>query len=129
MLLDLHQRFYSLNRETFANNSTFTAAVDKAFRTIVNDTTINRPANGPEILARYCDMMLKRGAGKKENVASSATGAGVKSSRRRATVGAEDSDPTETLVRMVLSDSASLFNSVASQTNQYDVDHVVQVHR
>ncbi|KAG2185928.1 hypothetical protein INT43_002366 [Umbelopsis isabellina] len=101
MLLDLHQRFYSLNRETFANNSTFTAAVDKAFRTIVNDTTINRPANGPEILARYCDMMLKRGAGKKEVAAASATGASGKSSRRRATVGADDSDPTESLVRMI----------------------------
>jgi hypothetical protein len=101
MLLELHQRFYSLNRETFANNSTFTAAVDKAFRTIVNDTTINRSANGPEILARYCDMMLKRGAGKKELVAASAAGATGKSSRRRATIGADDGDSTETLVRMV----------------------------
>ncbi|GAB5592584.1 hypothetical protein Unana1_07484 [Umbelopsis nana] len=101
LLLELHNKFYALNKDTFSSNPTFTAAVDKAFRTIVNDTTTNPNANGPEILARYCDMMLKRSAGKKEAASSAAGASGKAGTRRRLTVGADDSDPTETLTRMI----------------------------
>ena len=62
-LLALHSKYYQVNNQVFESHSLFTAAVDKAFRTIVNDAT---NANGPEILARYCDMMLKKSVGKKE---------------------------------------------------------------
>ncbi|CAO3666159.1 unnamed protein product [Umbelopsis vinacea] len=100
-LLELHHKYYSLNKETFSSNPTFTAAVDKAFRTIVNNTTVNPSANGPEVLARYCDTMLKRSAGKKD-AASSAAGASSKAgARRRLAHGADDGDPTETLTRMI----------------------------
>lgn len=99
-LLELHQKFYLVNKETFAGNPTFTAAVDKAFRTIVNDTTVNPSANGPEVLARYCDSMLKRSSVKKEMATSAASGMSRGSIRRRPAVG-DEGDPTETLTRMV----------------------------
>ncbi|KAH8552618.1 Cullin [Umbelopsis sp. PMI_123] len=102
LLLELHQKFYSINKETFTGNPTFTAAVDKAFRTIVNDTTVNPSANGPEILARYCDSMLKRSTGRKEVALSASSGASSRGSiRRRPVPAADDSDPTETLTRMI----------------------------
>lgn len=67
----------------------------------MNNTTVNPSANGPEVLARYCDTMLKRSAGKKD-AASSAAGASSKAgARRRLAHGADDGDPTETLTRMV----------------------------
>ncbi|KAG1463716.1 hypothetical protein G6F46_001468 [Rhizopus delemar] len=62
-LLALHSKYYQVNSQVFESHSLFTAAVDKAFRTIVNDAA---NANGPETLARYCDMMLKKNVGKKE---------------------------------------------------------------
>ncbi|KAG1249512.1 hypothetical protein G6F68_013287 [Rhizopus microsporus] len=61
-LLALHSKYYQVNNQVFESHSLFTAAVDKAFRTIVNDAT---NANGPEILARYCDMMLKKSVGRR----------------------------------------------------------------
>jgi Cullin family len=100
-LLELHQKFYLVNKETFAGNPTFTAAVDKAFRTIVNDTTVNPSANGPEVLARYCDSMLKRSTVKKEMATSAASGVSSRGSIRRRPALGDDGDPTETLTRMV----------------------------
>ncbi|KAI8582431.1 hypothetical protein K450DRAFT_227154 [Umbelopsis ramanniana AG] len=100
-LLELHQKFYLVNKETFAGNPTFTAAVDKAFRTIVNDTTVNPSANGPEVLARYCDSMLKRSTVKKEMATSAASGVSSKGSIRRRPALGDEGDPTETLTRMI----------------------------
>ncbi|KAG2177587.1 hypothetical protein INT44_008099 [Umbelopsis vinacea] len=100
-LLELHQKFYLINKETFAGNPTFTAAVDKAFRTIVNDTTVNPSANGPEVLARYCDSMLKRSTVKKEMANSAASGVSGKGSIRRRPAVGDEGDPTETLTRMI----------------------------
>ncbi|KAF7721987.1 Cullin-2 [Apophysomyces ossiformis] len=65
-LLDLHTKFYEVNHQVFESDPLFTAAVDKAFRTIVNEGLVNTPSNGPEILARYCDIMLKKTAGKRD---------------------------------------------------------------
>lgn len=66
-LLALHTKYYQVNHQVFSADPLFTAAVDKAFRTIINDSLgQNLPANGPETLARYCDMMMKKNAGKKE---------------------------------------------------------------
>lgn len=132
LLLELHNKFYALNKDTFSSNSTFTAAVDKAFRTIVNDTTTNPNANGPEILARYCDMMLKRSAGKKEAASSAAGASGKAGTRRRLTVGADDSDPTETLTRMVRVVPALVGMWYTRDLTLYScyllLDYIVQVH-
>ncbi|RCH89773.1 hypothetical protein CU098_009343, partial [Rhizopus stolonifer] len=66
-LLALHQKYYQVNQQVFSSDSLFTAAVDKAFRTIVNENwSVNASSNGAETLARYCDMMLKKNAGKKD---------------------------------------------------------------
>jgi len=44
----------------FINDASFVAAVDKAFRTIVNDTATNAAARSPEVMARYTDTMLRK---------------------------------------------------------------------
>lgn len=76
-LLDLFRRFSKLVREAFDDDPRFLTARDKAFKTVVNDTTVfrlelnrNNMAKGsasvapeskcPELLANYCDMLLRR---------------------------------------------------------------------
>ncbi|CAG8780117.1 17510_t:CDS:10, partial [Gigaspora margarita] len=56
-LMDLHMKYMNVCQKVFINDAAFVAAVDKAFRTIVNDTSI---AHSPEVLARYCDVLLKK---------------------------------------------------------------------
>lgn len=97
-LLALHQKYYQVNHQVFSSDPLFTAAVDKAFRTIINDTAgTNLPANGPETLARYCDMMMKKNAGKKEPAATSAKRKGLK----KPIVDLDDGDQEERLMKMV----------------------------
>ncbi|KAI8983702.1 Cullin [Pilobolus umbonatus] len=64
-LLELHTKYYQINQKIFASDPLFTAAVDKAFRTIINNSI---PSNGPETLARYCDIIMKKNTAKKELV-------------------------------------------------------------
>ncbi|CAO3682770.1 unnamed protein product [Rhizopus stolonifer] len=92
-LLALHSKYYQVNIQVFESHSLFTAAVDKAFRTIVNDSS---KASGPETLARYCDMMLKKNSVKKE-ISS------VPGQRRRVKKDVEDDqeDQEERLVKMI----------------------------
>lgn len=76
-LLDLFRRFSKLVQEAFNDDPRFLTARDKAFKTVVNDTTVfklelptNTTARGtrtttpeskcPELLANYCDMLLRR---------------------------------------------------------------------
>ncbi|CAG8505419.1 9997_t:CDS:10, partial [Scutellospora calospora] len=59
-LMDLHIKYMIVCQKVFINDSAFVAAVDKAFRTIVNDTSTNPIAHSPEVLARYCDVLLKK---------------------------------------------------------------------
>ncbi len=76
-LLDLFRRFSKLVQDAFNDDPRFLTARDKAFKTVVNDTTvfklelpINTTARGtktttpeskcPELLANYCDMLLRR---------------------------------------------------------------------
>ncbi|KAJ3300541.1 Cullin-2 [Borealophlyctis nickersoniae] len=58
-LMDLQAKYMGFVATVFNNDASFSAAVDKAFRTIVNNTSSN--ANSPEILARYCDVLLRKG--------------------------------------------------------------------
>lgn len=82
-LLSLHQKYYGVNHNVFASDPLFTAAVDKAFRTVINEVAAGSQssANGPEILARYCDMMMKKNAGKRDAGGNSA----AMSSKRKGT--------------------------------------------
>ncbi|KAL7038687.1 hypothetical protein ACKWTF_009660 [Chironomus riparius] len=76
-LLDLFRRFSKLVLDAFNDDPRFLTARDKAFKTVVNDTTVfklelptNTTARGtkittpeskcPELLANYCDMLLRR---------------------------------------------------------------------
>ncbi|KAG9289195.1 hypothetical protein G9A89_022504 [Geosiphon pyriformis] len=59
-LMRLHSKYMNVCQKVFSNDSAFVAAVDKAFRTIINETTFNPAAHSSEVLARYCDFLLKR---------------------------------------------------------------------
>ena len=74
-LLALHSKYSLLVEKTFKRDAAFEAALDKvsdrilhlpriqrvqAFRTIVNDTATNPNINSPELIAKYCDQLLKK---------------------------------------------------------------------
>lgn len=59
-LMVLQIEYMEIVNEYFGNDAEFVAAVDKAFRAVVNDTVTNVSVNAPEVLARYCDGLLKR---------------------------------------------------------------------
>jgi hypothetical protein len=56
----LHTKYTQICSKVFKNDAAFVAAVDKAFRTIVNDTATNTAARSPEVIARYTDTMLRK---------------------------------------------------------------------
>ncbi|KAG1175897.1 hypothetical protein G6F70_001922 [Rhizopus microsporus] len=91
-LLVLHKKYYQVNQQVFESQPLFTAATDKAFRVIVNDSSFS---SGPETLARYCDMMLKRNTAKKEM--------SVAGQRKRLTKDVEDDqeDQEERVMKMI----------------------------
>jgi hypothetical protein len=94
-LLNLHSKYYHVNRQVFDSDPLFTAAVDKAFRTVVNDST---SANGPETLARYCDIMLKKNSGKKDvNAGTASKRKGLKKSITEV----DEGDQEEKLMKMI----------------------------
>ncbi|CAG8496671.1 9525_t:CDS:10, partial [Paraglomus occultum] len=68
-LVSLHTKYSRICQKVFSNDSAFVAALDKAFRTVVNDSSMNPAALAPEVLARYCDYMLRKNqrAGLTEN--------------------------------------------------------------
>ncbi|XP_072386567.1 cullin-5 [Diabrotica undecimpunctata] len=75
-LLDLFRKFSKLVHDAFSDDPRFLTARDKAFKTVVNDTTVFRlelstgrnigtkvvtpESKCPELLANYCDMLLRR---------------------------------------------------------------------
>lgn len=103
-LLSLHSKYYQVNQQVFSSDPLFTASVDKAFRTIINGSLANNsPANGPEILARYCDMMMKKNAGKKD-MSSSTTGTssgGKRKGLKKPVSEVDEGDQEEKLMKMV----------------------------
>ncbi|KAK3750420.1 hypothetical protein QZH41_016979, partial [Actinostola sp. cb2023] len=61
VMLDVHSKFTSLINSTFQGDSAFHAALDKACTTIVNYRhDPRRPSKSPELLAKYCDLVLKK---------------------------------------------------------------------
>uniref|UniRef100_A0A1B6CY52 Cullin-5 n=1 Tax=Clastoptera arizonana TaxID=38151 RepID=A0A1B6CY52_9HEMI len=74
-LLELFNEFSLLVKEAFNNDPRFLTARDKAYKTVVNDTTVFRlelptkqnagiksqpESKCPELLANYCDMLLRK---------------------------------------------------------------------
>lgn len=63
-ILTVHHRYNSLTITAFNNDSGFVAALDKACGKFINNNIVTKPPNSssksPELLAKYCDLLLKK---------------------------------------------------------------------
>ncbi|CAI9721271.1 cullin-1 [Octopus vulgaris] len=62
-ILNVHVKYNKLVSEAFNNDSGFVAALDKACGKFINDNYVTKKENSkksPELLARYCDLLLKK---------------------------------------------------------------------
>lgn len=63
-ILEVHRKFNSLVITAFANDSGFVAALDKACNKFINANSVTQLAKNesrsPELLAKYCDILLKK---------------------------------------------------------------------
>ena len=60
-LIAIHRRFTSLIADSLDGDARFTKSLDEAFQHVMN-VTVN-PLKSPQILAHYCDMVLKKDEG------------------------------------------------------------------
>jgi len=64
VILDVHKQFSSLVSIAFKNDAGFVQAMDKAFTSFINHNSVTEAQRGgnrsPELLARYCDMLLRK---------------------------------------------------------------------
>ncbi|KAI8051205.1 Cullin [Syncephalis plumigaleata] len=63
-LLTVHQKYYSLVQKAFPHDAGFMASLDKACGEFVNRNKVCNTGTGksPELLAKYCDALLKKSA-------------------------------------------------------------------
>ncbi|XP_015111572.1 cullin-2 [Diachasma alloeum] len=62
-ILEVHAKYSDLIEEVFKKDQAFVGALDKACAAVVNHrSTSKSPARAPELLAKYCDTMLKKSA-------------------------------------------------------------------
>ncbi|CAH1774938.1 unnamed protein product [Owenia fusiformis] len=63
-ILDVHKKYNALVMVAFNNDAGFVAALDKACGRFINTNSVTKMANSssksPELLARYCDLLLKK---------------------------------------------------------------------
>uniref|UniRef100_G1Q227 Cullin-1 n=1 Tax=Myotis lucifugus TaxID=59463 RepID=G1Q227_MYOLU len=63
-VLDVHKKYNALVMSAFNNNVGFVAALDKACGRYINNNAVTKmaqsPSKSPELLARYCDSLLKK---------------------------------------------------------------------
>ncbi|XP_059544016.1 cullin-1-like [Myotis daubentonii] len=63
-VLDVHKKYNALVMSAFDNNAGFVAALDKACGRFINNNAVTKMAQSssksPELLARYCDSLLKK---------------------------------------------------------------------
>lgn len=63
-ILDVHKKYNALVITAFTNDAGFVAALDKACGRFINNNSVTKMANNtsksPELLARYCDLLLKK---------------------------------------------------------------------
>ncbi|CAK9304365.1 unnamed protein product [Gordionus sp. m RMFG-2023] len=63
IILEVHNKYNSLVISAFNNDSGFVAALDKACGTFINKnavTSMSNSSKSPELLAKYCDLQLKK---------------------------------------------------------------------
>ena len=62
--LEVHKKYNALVLTAFNNDSGFVAALDKACGKFINNNAVTRLAaqssKSPELLAKYCDILLKK---------------------------------------------------------------------
>ena len=63
-MLVVHRKYNELVLTAFRNENRFVAALDKAFRDVVNRNSVcaKSSAKSPELLARYSDLILRKGS-------------------------------------------------------------------
>ncbi|CAF0885104.1 unnamed protein product [Adineta ricciae] len=65
-ILDIHTKFFKLVQVAFNSEQGFTAALDKACGKFINNNAVTTAAGNttksPELLARYCDALLRKGS-------------------------------------------------------------------
>ncbi|CAF3045733.1 unnamed protein product [Rotaria socialis] len=65
-VIDIHKKFLKLVQESFNGEQGFTAALDKACGKFINNNVVTQSAGSttksPELLARYCDALLRKGS-------------------------------------------------------------------
>lgn len=63
-ILQVHKKYNALVLVAFNNDSGFVAALDKACGRFINGNSVTKAANSssksPELLAKYCDLLLKK---------------------------------------------------------------------
>ena len=63
-ILEVHKKYNALVLTSFTNDSGFVAALDKACGKFINNNSVTTRANtsskSPELLAKYCDVLLKK---------------------------------------------------------------------
>ncbi|OTF79274.1 cullin-1-like protein, partial [Euroglyphus maynei] len=62
-ILSVHKKYSKLVQEAFLNDSGFVAALDKACGKFINKNAVTDNSNStksPELLAKYCDLLLKK---------------------------------------------------------------------
>lgn len=68
-LLQIHDKFAQVVNVSFSDDPQFIASLDKACRKLVNDNPVTAgTGRSPELLAKYADMLLKKGASKQTAV-------------------------------------------------------------
>ncbi|KAH9505434.1 Cullin-1, partial [Bulinus truncatus] len=63
-ILNVHKKYHALVMTAFSNDAGFVAALDKAWGQFINSNYVTKQASNssksPELLARYCDLLLKK---------------------------------------------------------------------
>lgn len=63
-ILEVHKKYNALVLVAFNNDSGFVAALDKACGKFINSNSVTKAASSssksPELLAKYCDLLLKK---------------------------------------------------------------------
>ncbi|XP_064456504.1 cullin-2-like [Ornithodoros turicata] len=62
-VLEVHTSYQELIKDVFQADQQFVSALDKACATIINNrSNTKQPCRSPELLAKYCDSLLKKSA-------------------------------------------------------------------
>ena len=59
-VLAVHKKYHDMIKEVFQGDQQFIGALDKACNAVINYRLPKQPSKAPELLARYCDTLLKK---------------------------------------------------------------------